>query len=221
MQTLRRTLAHSLIAAVLIAICAPHPLAGACSGTTGSRFPTSVLGLDEGWMAPEGLILPSNAAGPGELGGELFSVAGTTFTRIPSGSATYETWRGEAVPVSDTPDLEAPVLGDASGATHSIASACEGCAYGAVDLSTLTLTVNASDDLAGPEQLTFAIYLGETAEGATAAAEGAADLLAMEREDGLVSVALSRADTSRFLVVRVLDQAGNASAPGAAVAITR
>lgn len=214
-------LARSILVATLIAVCAPHPLAGACGGTTGSRIPTSVLGLDEGFAVPEGLVLPSNAAGPGELGGESFAVAGTTFTRLPDGSATYDTWLGESIPVSDTPDLEAPVLVDASGATHVIAAACEGCAYGSADISRLTLTVNASDDLGRPERLTFAIYLGQTVEGALAAAEGAPALLAMERDDGLVSVPLPRGDTSGFLAVRAIDQAGNASALSAPLAIAR
>ncbi len=213
-----RIVAQVLGLGLLVAVYSPHPVADACS-IAGPPTPASVLGLNLGRLTP-GYTLPANAAGLEELGGERFSVAGIELSRVPEGTTSYEV-SGRLIAVSDTPDLVAPTLDGIDAAVRAEETACSGCAYGGVDASTLTLTVRASDDTAPFEQLSIAIYLGETAEAAVAAAASAPDFWALEDADGRVWVYLAADDPSAFVVVRVFDQAGNASALSEPSMITR
>ncbi|HHH31350.1 MAG TPA: hypothetical protein ENK57_23800 [Polyangiaceae bacterium] len=201
----------------LAALYSPHPVASACS-VAGPVTVSDILGLAR-VGAYDDLELPSNAAGF-DLGGETFETGGATLTRVPEGTTSF-TRPGSTLTVSGGPDLEAPRLDAFDQAVRVEQSACSGCAYGSVDTSTITLSLRATDDVAALEQLSFALYLGSTEEEASRAATDEPDFWLLVDREGALWTFLANDDASEFAVVRVFDQAGNASEPSLPVPITR
>ena len=214
----RRILAHVLVLGLLVAFYSPHPLADACS-IAGPPTVTGLLGVD-GASAPPDLVLPSNAASIADVGGEAFMTGGVALTRVPSESAFIDV-AGGTLAISDAPDLTAP---DVTGLVAAMAievSACGGCAYGGVDASRLQLNLDMTDDTAAFEQLSVAVFLGDTEESATLASRLEPDFWVLPDASGELWTFLPADDPARFAVVRVFDQAGNASAPTPPTPISR
>ena len=173
----------------------------------------------------EDVAIPRNAASLDAGRGELFLSAGATLYRVPPEMSELVV-EGRSIPVSAEMDTVAPGL-SFEGASWVAGRACAGggCGYAGgsgdgVDVSRVTLTASAEDDVASAEQITYAVYFGATAEEASEASLGEPELWVLPDYVG-VWFYVAEEEVPGFIVVRAFDQAGNASAASAPVAVDR
>ena len=222
-RPLWHTLTPLMALGATIAFAAPDPTAGACS-IAGQRTVGAVLGIAE-WTGEEAAI-PGNAASLDAERGELFVSAGAMLYRIPPETSELVVSEGRSIPVSGEMDTVAPSL-SFEGASWAEGRACQGgpCGYAGgsgngVDVSRVTLTASAEDDVASAEQITYAVYFGATAEEARDASLGEPELWVLPDHAG-VWFYLAEEEVPGFVVVRAFDQAGNASDASVARPVTR
>jgi hypothetical protein len=217
-RPLWHTLTPLMALGATIAFVAPDPIADACS-VAGPRTVGAVLGLAE-WTEEE-VAIPGNAASLDAERGELFVSAGATLYRIPPETSELVVGEGRSIPVSAELDTVAPSL-SFEGASWVESVACGGCQYagGGVNTSHVSLAASAEDDVASAEQITYAVYFGATAEEARDASLGEPELWVLPDYVGLWFY-LAEEEVPGFIVVRAFDQAGNASAASAPLAVER
>jgi hypothetical protein len=214
-RPLWHTLTPLIALGATIAFVAPHPIADACS-ILEPRTVGAILGVTASTEG-EGAI-PRNAASLDAERGELFVSGGATLYRIPAEMSALDV-DGRTIPISDEMDTVAPSL-SFEGASWVAGTACGGCAYGGADVSRVTLTVSAEDDVASPEQITYAVYFGATADEAREASQGEPELWLLPDHAG-VWFYLAEEQVPGFVIARAFDQAGNASEASEARSVAR
>lgn len=199
------------ILALLLAFVLPGSVALACS-LAEEPHPGAVLGYPA-WhtVAAEDIDpVPANVAGAmADAGGESFSSAGVPLWRHPDGEPVM-TLGGTTIPRTDVIDTTPPSRPTVTSA--ELMSSGGGCgAYTCGRLNTFHFEIDATDDMAPDDRLTYAVYLTDDDESAPV---GEPDKLLVRDWDGGIWGWGSESDEGAriFVWVRVLDQAGNASA---------
>lgn len=199
------------ILALLPAFVLPGSIALACS-LAQEPSPGAVLGYAQ-WqsIAPEDVTsVPANVVGAiVDAGGESFLSEGVPLWRHPEGEPVTVA-DGTVLPVSEIADHTPPTRPTVTSA--QLMSSGSGCgAYTCGRLHTFHFEIDATDDTASEDRLTYAVYLTEDAE---TAPTGQPDKLLVRDWDGEVWGWGTGADEGArvFVWVRVLDQAGNISA---------
>ncbi|MBO6934182.1 MAG: hypothetical protein JJ863_04385 [Deltaproteobacteria bacterium] len=197
------------ILAVSLAIVLPGSVALACS-LADEPAPGVVLGYARYHSVPAEEIdpVPSNVAGAmADAGGDAFSSAGVPLWRHPEGEPVM-TLGGTIIPRTDIVDSTPPSRPTITSA--QLMSSGGGCgAYGCGRLNTFHFEIDATDDIAPAERLTYAVYFTDD----ESAPAGEPDKLLVHDWDGQLWGWGSESDEGAriFAWVRALDQAGNAS----------